>query len=462
MTDRTDDHGPPAREAFGVLAPTVIALAVLLSAVAVVPNPSGTGTCARPWQTDPATATPVKHLFILVKENHAFENYFGDLPGVLGYPPNGSFPTTLGGTGRVSPFPLSGGSSSDLPHDAASDLADYNGGANNLFVAEAAAHGVANPSDAVGYYTARQIPDYYAYATNYTLGDRFFTGVLGPTFPNRVFDISSYVGSWNADTPPPPDVASAPTVLGQLTGARVPWYYDYSGFPYVLTPLFFPALSSDPCAVARITSAGGLASQLASAAPPSVVYLDPVNSLTYSEHPSANVTVGENWTVAAVNTIFESPIASSSAVLIFFDENGGFWDPVPPPDTSTGRDGFRVPFLVLSPWTPAGKVCSAPIDPAAVLRFIDENWNLPYLTPRVASAGNLSCYFDFSGTPRAPLILPTNVTSAELGDAGPVPAPAGPGSIPPVGETPTRAATWVPEPFSSPVASAARREAEGS
>jgi phospholipase C len=389
----------------------VIAIVVVVAEFGVpFASPSGPVACGRTWQAAPATSTPVKHLFVIVNENHAFENYFGTLPGVAGYPPNGSFPVSLHGSATVEPFPFTGYSTPDLPHDAASDLVDYNGGLNNLFVAQANASGAANPTDAVGYYTERQIPAYFSYARNYTIGDHFFTGVLGPTYPNRVFDLSAYVGSWNADSTPPANVTDHPTVLGQLTDADLPWEYDYEGPPLVLAPNFFPALVSDPCSSARVTAVENLANQLSGPTPPSVVYVDPSNSPTLSEHPPENVSVGAAWTVSVVNTILESPVGDSSAILIFFDENGGFWDPVPPPRTSTGLDGFRVPFIVISPWTPADKVCHATVDSASVLSFIDANWGLPFLSPRVASAGNLSCFFDFSQAPRPPLLLSTTAT----------------------------------------------------
>ena len=387
------------------------------------------GSCATAWEVAPRTSTPIRHLFVIVKENHAFENYFGALPGVLGNPPNGTFPLAFGSNATVQPFPLTGYSTPDLPHDAASALVDYNGGANNLFVAQASAMGAASPQDAVGYYTAAQVPAYYAYAHDYALGDRFFSGVLGPTYPNRVFDLSAYVGSWNSDTLPPANVTDHPTILDQLTHAGISWYYDYAGYPFFLAPSLFPSLTSNPCSSGRITDAAGLANQLAAPVPPSVAFLDPSNSLTVSEHPPENVTVGEEWTVAAVNTVFTSPVANSSAVLIFFDESGGFWDPVPPPLTSTGRDGFRIPFLVLSPWTPAGTVCSTTLDPAAVLEFIDTNWGLPALTSRVASAGNLSCFFNFSAPARAPILLSTGGSPSgaptAVGAAAPTPDRSG-------------------------------------
>src|SRR5208282_1594933 len=137
--------------------------------------------------------------------------------GVAGDPPNGSFPVSFQSSATVEPFPIAGDLTPDLPHDSASDLIDYNGGLNNLFVAQATASGASAPTDAVGYYTEAQIPAYFAYAQNYTIGDHFFSGVLGPTYPNHVFDISGYVGNWDADTAPPANVTDYPTVLGQLT-----------------------------------------------------------------------------------------------------------------------------------------------------------------------------------------------------------------------------------------------------
>ena len=464
-------EGVVGRRLLALVVVVGVSLAVILAGVFVAPGshpgPTGSG-CVRSWQVAPATATPIRHLFVIVKENHAFENYFGAYPGVIGHPPNGSFPVSFNGTATVTPFPLTGTSTPSFPHDAASALEDYNNGQNNLFVAVANAAGIASPQDAVGYYTAAQLPAYYTYAQDYALGDRFFTGVLGPTYPNRVFDISAAnLSGWNADTTPPSAVIDQPTILGQLTQANLSWFYDVQeSLPLPVAPDWFPALTSDPCSVGRISDVSSLAAQLAAPDPPSVVLVDPSNSLSYSEHPPENVTLGEEWTTAVVNTIFESPIANSSAVLIFYDENGGYWDPVPPPMTSTGRDGFRVPFLALSPYTPPGRICSAPTDPAAVLRFIDTNWGLPYLNARVATAGNLSCYFDFSQSPRPPVILPTGVSLGApiAAHPGPVPlavpsrstSPTGPAVPFGTARFPLGKAFWPLVPW------ALRQEAEGS
>ncbi|MCI4317453.1 MAG: hypothetical protein L3J96_02855, partial [Thermoplasmata archaeon] len=79
--------------------------------------------------------------------------------------------------------------------------------------------GFPNALDAVGYYTAKQIPQYFAYARSYVLGDRFFVGQMGPTLPNRIFDLAGTDANWTTDLLPPPTVLNVPTVLDQLSAA---------------------------------------------------------------------------------------------------------------------------------------------------------------------------------------------------------------------------------------------------
>ncbi|MCI4317675.1 MAG: hypothetical protein L3J96_03985, partial [Thermoplasmata archaeon] len=90
------------------------------------------------------------------------------------------------------------------------------GGRLDNFVAQAQASGASAPSDAVGYYGASALPTYYAYADHYALADRFFSGVLGPTMPNRVFDLAGTAGNWTTDAAPPPGVFDFPTIFDEL------------------------------------------------------------------------------------------------------------------------------------------------------------------------------------------------------------------------------------------------------
>jgi phospholipase C len=350
-----------------------------------------------------AAKSPIKHLFMIIKENHALENYFGTYPGVIGYPPNGTFPTAFlgnGTTGAISPFPLNATSTPDLPHDRPGELLDLDNGKNDLFVAVASRDNAPAPQDAVGYYTAAQIGGYFAIAHNYTLDDSFFSGVLGPTTPNRLFDLGATSGNWTTDAIPPPANTTFPTIIGQLNAAGIPWNYDYSGTEANLTPLLIPAIASSSCQVALIQPLSGLAGQLAAPTPPAVMVIDPSHDANYSEHPPQNVTLGADWTLSVLQTIFSSPVGPSSAVLIWWDEAGGFWDPVAPPTEGPLGDGFRIPLLVVSPWTPAGVIDHETLDPASVLSFVDSNWGLPPLNARVAAAPGLSSVFNFSQAPR--------------------------------------------------------------
>lgn len=370
-----------------------------------------------------AATTPIQHVFFLIKENHAFENYFGSLPGVLGNPPNASLPTTWGGSTYVHPFALNRTATGDLPHDPASAIADFDNGRNDGFVAEATLAGAAAPADAAGYYTSAQIGPYFAYAQSYALADRFFTGVAGPTEPNRLFDLAATNVTESGDFLPPPGGFDVPTVLDQLEAAGLPWAYDYTNYTPYLAPLYFAPLTSEPCTSRSFVPLDELGSQLARPEPPAVVYIDPSGDHVHSEHPPENVSLGTQWTVSVVNSILSSPIGPSSVIFLFFDEFGGFWDPIPPPVVGGLPEGFRVPLTVISDYTPAGIRIHQTLDPASLLRFVDDNFHLPYLNARVASASPLTGVFDFTHPPRSPVLLPTNVSfvSGALG-AGRVPA----------------------------------------
>jgi phospholipase C len=354
--------------------------------------------------------SPIHHVFFLIKENHAFENYFGDRPGVFGYPPVGAFPVALGSNQTIAPFALNATDTPDLPHTHAAELVDFDSGRLDDFVAEAAALGAETPADAVGYYPPSAIPAYYEYADRYALADRFFTGVLGPTLPNRVFDLAATSANWTGGEPPPPGTFDFPTILGQLTAAGIPWEYDYAGVPVNLAPDLVPSVADEPCDVDRIVPVTELPDQLNSSDAPAVTFIDPSNDPTISEHPDDNVTVGSEWSATVINDILQSPVGPSSVIFVFFDEAGGFWDPIAPPTEGPVGDGLRVPLLVVSPWTPAGSLVDAPLDPAALLRFVDANWGLPPLNSRVAAAPPLTEFFDFAKPPAEPLIVPSNVS----------------------------------------------------
>ncbi len=402
------------------VAPLIAAIVVtsaLLSISELVPAPPV--LCGPTLPSAMWGPSPIRHIVFLIKENHAFENYFGTYPGVDGNPPNGTIPVAYGSSSTVSPFALRSSSTPDLPHDRPSAIRAVDGGRMDNFVAQAAADGYSDPSAAVGYYTAREIPQYFAYAQNYTLSDAFFAGVLGPTVPNRLFDLAGTSDNVTADGGPPPGLLNVPTILDELSEHALPWDYDFAGSETNLTPLYFTGLAHDDCALAHIVPIQYLPAQLNGPDPPAVLYLDPSHDPTYSEHPPQNVTLGAEWTAAILNAIFSSPVAASTVVFDFYDEYGGFWDPVAPPAVDAFGDGVRIPLIVVSPWTPAHKVVHESLDPASLLRFVDTNFGLPFLNERVASAPPLEGVFNFSSPPRSPVLVPTPLQFSQVAHGSP-------------------------------------------
>ena len=123
-----------------------------------------------------------------------------------------------------------------------------------------------------------------------------------------------------------------------------------------------------------------------------------------SEHPPASVCVGENWTVSLLQALAAGPHWKDSAMFLTWDDFGGFYDHVAPTQIDKFGLGFRVPLLVISPYAKQGLVYSERTEFSSVLKFIENNWNIPSLTDRDKGSVDMTSAFDFAQPPRA---LPT-------------------------------------------------------
>jgi phospholipase C len=95
--------------------------------------------------------------------------------------------------------------------------------------------------------------------------------------------------------------------------------------------------------------------------------------------------------VELINAVVSSPNWSDTVIVITYDENGGFWDHVPPPQTDAWGPGTRVPGIVISPFAKGG-VDSTVYDTTAILKLIEERWNLPSLATRDAAQASLAAH----------------------------------------------------------------------
>jgi phospholipase C len=137
---------------------------------------------------------------------------------------------------------------------------------------------------------------------------------------------------------------------------------------------------------------------------PPVTWVTPRFEL--SDHPEYSMCWGENWTTQVVNAIMRSPMWKDTAIFITWDDYGGFYDHVPPPQVDDFGFGIRVPLLMISPYARQGYVDHTPGEFSSILRFIEDNWGLTQLTHRDTDADNLTEAFDFTQDPRPPDPLP--------------------------------------------------------
>ena len=124
-----------------------------------------------------------------------------------------------------------------------------------------------------------------------------------------------------------------------------------------------------------------------------------------SEHPPESMCEGENWTVNVLKAVMQGPDWYSTAVFITWDDFGGFYDHVAPPQVDEFGLGPRVPLLIISPYSKPGYVSHTVYDHTSILKFVETRYGLPALTSRDAWANAMLDSFDFDQPPRLPMLL---------------------------------------------------------
>lgn len=327
---------------------------------------------------------PFQHVVEIMLENHAFDNFFGQFPGADG-PPNGT-QLPNGSGGWVAPFWIAGNSTPDPPHTRAAQLADYDQGRMDGFVEQMALVDPSASNTPMGYYNATQLGGLWQLAHRFVLCEAYFASVLGPTVPNRLYAMAGSSAGVTSDLLP--YGTELPTIFDQLSSYGLSWNYFYepTALPSLPSELF--PLAESSVKLANLEPLSALPSAIAAGALPAVTFVDPEDS-PYSMHPPENVRVGEAWLLATVQAIEASPAWNSTVVFVTWDEGGGYYDHVAPPIVDGLGDGFRVPMIVVSPFSEAGRINTTVFDHTSVLHFLEAAWGLPFLTPRVAAANDL-------------------------------------------------------------------------
>ena len=320
-----------------------------------------------------AASTPIKHIIVCCQENHSFDSYFGSysgLPAGYGIPANFTQPNGHGGTVKPFHFTDLTDDGDDPNHDWGSIHSEYNGGKMNGFYTTDG-HG------AMGYYTASNLPYYYSLFPDYALCANYFCGVLTETYPNRLVLYSGTSGG-NTSNSINNGTLSYPCVLDLLSEHSITFknYNFHCPDNYSILALF------------KNWASGGTNNELNQTITdfhndcknntlPQVSFI--TEEPPYDEHPPSDIHTGMNMIKSIITAVKASAAWSSTAILITYDEAGGYFDHIAPAQLDAYGPGIRVPMTIVSPYAKKGYVDTNFSDHSSVLKFIEAVFGLPTL-----------------------------------------------------------------------------------
>jgi phospholipase C len=385
------------------------------------------------------TLPMIEHVIIVMMENHSFDNYLGMLGRGDGFrlrhgTPTAANPDDTGTPIRAFHMPSTCQLDGHPGQNWNASHLSYGDGRNDGFVR-------ASGPVAMGYWNGDDIPFYYALARTFTLCDRWFGSCLAQTYPNRRFLLAGTAAgivstSIDALTAPAPPNGN---IMERLDAHGISWRDYYSDLPGVGVLLDYALAHQE-----HLSPIAQYFTDAAAGTLPAVSFVDPVFDMQSEENPQ-DIQVGEEFASRVINAAMAGPGWPHTLLIWLYDEHGGYYDHVPPPravppddippdidvppDFPGGYDryGFRVPAVIVSPWSRPHHVSHRVRDHTAVLKLIETKWNLPALTLRDANANDLLDCLDFRRAAfREPPTLPApglvaRPTHCTPGDPGPIP-----------------------------------------
>jgi phospholipase C len=392
----------------------------------------------------------IHNIIVVVQENRSLDHLYGRAARARpSCPPTdhgcvegwGAWRDRVGGAPvRASTF-----DSHDPKHHWAAMHGAWNNGKMDDFVSST---GPADRSQAITYYLPQDHPFYSWIFDQFATSDAHYAPILGPTWPNRDYLIwgSAYGMTDNTSEPPKSAVSPGPPDQGIFTelhraGVSFRLYWTESKGQAIQSPYegalgWTVALGDRRCArppagsnrvdeAYCTTPSAELERDVANGTLPSVAFYES----SEDEHPgNSGIHSGEDAVRRVMASIMRSPrYWPTTAVVLTYDEGGGFFDHKPPPkgcdDFTAPNDfsqrGMRVPLIVVSAWAKKGYVSHETSDHASVLRLIQARWDLPAMTRRDANANALLDLFEWTGAPAGPPgTIPASGLSTALGDRG--------------------------------------------
>ena len=434
--------------------------------------------------------TDIEHVVILTQENRSFDHYFGSYRGVRGFSDQSAAfqqpdPANAASApvGKLLPFHLDTSQANaacthDISHDWVPQHQSWDNGAMDGFVTSRLPIDSNDAVLSMGYYTRADIPYYYSLADAFTICDNYFCSVMGPTDPNRLYTMAASLDPDGKNGGPilQTIVTNRAAMYGRLTYTTMPEQLQARGISWkvysspdetILGGILSDNVLSyfknfqDPASALYKNAFGpqfpvDFLADVASGNLPQVSWL--IGSILTSDHPPAPSVFGENILSLIITALMANPVQWAKTVLLVnYDENGGFFDHVPPMTAPPGTPGeyvtapavpdptvvgspaitgpiglgFRVPMLIVSPFSRGGFVSSDLFDHTSVLRFLETRFGaeVPNLSAwRRATVGDLTSAFNFKNpdqsTPNLPSTLQGDaqaITQCEANLAGFVP-----------------------------------------
>ncbi|AXI79941.1 alkaline phosphatase family protein [Peterkaempfera bronchialis] len=401
----------------------------------------------------------VEHVVLLMQENRSFDHYFGTLAGVRGFGDPDAVrlrdgrdvfhqPDPVNPDGYLLPFHLDTHRTSAQAIPSTSHAWDvqhesWNYGRMDRWVrAHRAADGAKGPFT-MGYYTRDDIPFHYALAESFTVCDNYFCSVMGPTWPNRLYWMSGTIDpGGRRGGPVITNAAPTPyrwtTYPERLQEAGVSWQVyqeedNYGCNMLVSFEKFRRARRRDPLHQRGLTAspAGTFEDDARNNRLPTVSWIIPTSY--QCEHPDYLPAAGADYIASKIEAIAANPeVWAKTVFILVYDENDGLFDHVPPPVPRPGTPGevvgglpigagFRVPCIIVSPWTVGGWVAREPFDHTSQLQFLERITGVreTNITAwRRAAFGDLTSAFQFADGPRRPPRLPDTEVYLEAAEVG--------------------------------------------
>jgi phospholipase C len=383
---------------------------------------------------------PIDTFVVLMQENRSFDHYFGWHPNADAKNAGLSYPDDQGVPHPTHPLApdFQGCAFNDPDHSWEGGRTQYDGGKLDGFRK--------SPNDdfALGYYDKADIPFIPAVADAFTLYDRYFCSLLGPTWPNREYMHSATSGGNRTNAEPQDAVAAIPdgglykwlTIwdLMLAQGLEVTYYFSDLAFIGVFGPRYLSIIK--PVSEFYADAAAGNL--------PNLAFVDPMfldggggRGLSGDEHPHGDIRIGQAFMADIVHAFVNSPQFRRGAMFVNYDEWGGFFDHVSPVlvpddrqssniDDNFGITGFRIPGVAISPYARRGYVSHMTVTHESILKLLSYRFGLGYLNRRHRYASNIGRSFDWENPnfdmPNLPQPLPPITTPCDLQGTGLDPA----------------------------------------